>query len=162
MSRLYFRDADPGAGGPGDIAGAIVDFGLPGWVAITGFILGSIGTLSLSYLFCFEVRPSGETPDEMRALGIFPWLVGTAIMVAVGLVINLTSQQNLSGAELFLVLLGSFAALIFAPMFTFFIKRVSYKGLAEPPLPSVAPFAFFALVLAIQLFHAYVNVRLGG
>ena len=150
------------AGGPGDIAAAIVDFGLPGWVAIALFPLGGLGTLSLSYLLCKEIRRSAETPDEMRALGIFPWLVATGLMVAVSLVINLTSQQNLSSAELFLVLLASFASLIFAPMFTIFIKRVPYLGLAEPTLPAVGPFGFFALALAIQLFHAYVNVQLGA
>lgn len=150
------------AGGPGDIAAAITDFGLPGWIAIVIFPLGALGMLSLSYLLCKEIRRSAETTYEMQALGIFPWIVGTALMLAVSLVINLTSDQNLSGAELFLVLLASFASLIFAPMFTFFIKRVPCRGKSEPPLPSVAPFVFFGLVLAVQLFHAYVGVRLGS
>lgn len=66
------------AGGPGDIVAAITDFGLPGWIAIVIFPLGALGMLSLSYLLCKEIRRSAETTYEMRALGIFPWIVGTA------------------------------------------------------------------------------------
>lgn len=150
------------AGGPGDVVAAVTYFELPAGIVFPLFVIGSAGTLSLSYLLCREIRRSAETPHQMRALGIFPWLIATGIMVLIGLVINLTSDQNLTGAELFLVLLASFAALIFAPMFTFFIKRVPYGGSSIPPLGAVAPSVFFAITLALQLFHAYVGVRLGS
>jgi hypothetical protein len=84
----------------------------------------------------------------MRAFGIFSWLAGSAVLLLVyGLAV-----RNLAADLIFICLLGVFASGVFAPMFSFFYKKVTVRrtqlALATPVAGLVCS-AALALVLVL-------------
>ncbi|WP_203567584.1 hypothetical protein [Aestuariimicrobium ganziense] len=152
------------AGGPGDISGAITQFGWPGWLSIPLFFVGAAGMVWLSWLFCHDVRRVGDDMPMMRRLGVWPWLWGTVLVVVVGALLTLLGPagDGLTGGEIVLSLMALFAALVFAPMFTFFVKLVPHGG-GRPDLGTkAAAIVYFVVAVAIWAFHSFVTVRIGS
>lgn len=105
----------------GDTGKALTLLGAPEFVYWISLVVGIAGMLWLSSLFARRVVSySGDDEKTMRAFGIFSWLSGTAIIV----VVYLIAVRELPADLQFICLIGAVAAGIFAPMFSFFYKRV--------------------------------------
>ena len=114
------------------------------WVSL---VAGIAGTLWLSRLFATRVVSySGESETAMRDFGIFSWLLGTGILA----LIYLTTILTLPADAIFVSMMGIIAIAIFAPMFSFFYKRVKVK---HEQLQLKAPLfgIVFAVVVALTV-----------
>jgi hypothetical protein len=131
----------------GDTGRVLDDLDAPGFVYWLSLLAGLAGMLWLSRMFAGRVvaYTDGSHPS-MRAFGIFSWLTGSAVL----LVVYALAVRNLEPDLIFICLLGVFASGVFAPMFSFFHRRVTVRreSLAlSTPVLGLACSAVLALVL---------------
>ncbi|MDO9378861.1 MAG: hypothetical protein Q7T56_08415 [Nocardioidaceae bacterium] len=136
----------------GDTGRVLALTGAPGWVSALSLVAGVVGTLALSWVLATRVVRWTRDPDELRAIVIFPWLAATGTVVVVQLLVLL---QVDAGADVVVtVLAAAVAVAIFAPMFSFFYRRVDVPhedlGLGPPRVPLVlAAVAVLLVVLVV-------------
>jgi MFS family permease len=136
----------------GDTGRVLALLDAPTVVYVVAFVVGVVLTLLNSRLLAGQVTRYGRTPDELRHLVLFPWLIGTGVVVLLTLASALTG--TVPAADLPVIVAGAVATAIFAPMFTFFYRRLRtpYEGLAVGrTLPWVIGTAVLALLVIAVL-----------
>jgi hypothetical protein len=131
----------------------------PTLVYVVAFLVGVVLTLLNSRLLAGQVTRYGRTPDELRHLVLFPWLLGTGIVVVLTLVSAVLG--SVGAADFPVIVAGAVATAIFAPMFTFFYRRLRtpYEGLA---LGRALPWVVATAVLAVLVIAVLgPGLRLG-
>jgi hypothetical protein len=131
--------------------------GAPGWVYAVAVVIGVAGTLLNARLFAGQVIRYGRDPDELRRLVLFPWLIGTGVLVAFDL---LCLYLFTPGGPAAVIVAGSVAIAIFAPVFTLFYRRLTAP--ADPLTLSrpVGPWTAVAVAAAIVLVVIAPGLRL--
>lgn len=127
--------------GAGDSGKVLRLLDAPFAVFLVTCAVGIAGTFLLARLLAGQVIRYATTDDQLRRTVLFPWLIGTAFTVLLTLVCELFSRSGLGGAELVLVMVGSAATAIFAPLFVIFFRRLSAPAdplrLRQPVVPLV-------------------------
>jgi hypothetical protein len=127
--------------------------GAPGWVYAVAVVIGVAGTLLNAQLFAGQVIRYGRDPDELRRLVLFPWLIGTGVLVAFDLLCLLVFTPGVSPGASVVVIAGSVAIAIFAPVFTFFYRRMTAPAdplaLGRPVGPWIGVAVAAAIVLVV-------------
>jgi hypothetical protein len=139
--------------GAGDTGRVLSLLRAPVAVYIACGVIGAALTLLNARLLAGQVMRYATGPTELRRLVLFPWLIATAVAVA------LTPLNLIGGradpATLPLIMAGAFAIAIFAPMFTLFYRRISrpYErlDLGQPMVPLIIT---AGLIVAINLLTA--------
>lgn len=135
----------------GDTGKVLSLLNAPNVVYIASFILGIIGMLWLARTFAKSVVAYTDgTTKTMRPFGIYSWLTGTILMVAV----YMFAARNLSDSDQIIVLIGVATSTIFAPMFSFFYRKITimHEKLAlDVPYIGVAASVVVALILELVL-----------
>lgn len=134
--------------------GKVLDLlGAPAFVYVVSCALGVVGTLAVSRTLATQVVRYAHTPEEMRAMVIFPWLIGTGLVVSLTLLQS--PFQDLEPDQTFLVLLAAVAIGIFAPMFSFFYGSMTIGdehlqlGSSRPWIVATAAVAVLLTALAV-------------
>ena len=124
----------------------------PSFVYMVAFVIGVIGTLWLSRTFAKRVVSYTDgTPATMRPFGIYSWLTGTALLVTV----YIFAVRNLSDSDQFITLFGVFTSAIFAPMFSFFYKKVTVTHeTLRLEVPIIGLIFSFLMIVCVTLFLA--------
>lgn len=133
----------------GDTGKVLELLGAPWWVGLFSLAFGTAGMLWLSRLFAMRVATyAGEDTRQMMAFGMWPWLLGTLVLVAI---YALTVLQ-LPFLEAFLSMFGIIAIAVFAPMFTIWVLRLHPpREQLELRVPWVGIAAVVVMVLVIML-----------
>ena len=124
----------------------------PGWRTWSAVVLGVALTLLDARLFAGQVTRYARSQDELRHLVLLPWLIGTGITVVLTLLNAWIS--GLGAADVPVVVAGAVAVAIFAPMFTFFYRRLHppYEALAlRPPLVPLVVTVVVVVLVAVVL-----------
>lgn len=98
-------------------------------------------------------RHTGDDRSRAWAFAFAPWLIGSAINIALALVYLKTSPMQLSDGETVAVLAAGMATLVFAPVSFIFAKSVAdepVRPLGLRPVP-VAGLIGLAALLAVNL-----------
>jgi hypothetical protein len=108
----------------GDIGAALRLLAAPGWVYGLVFAGGAAGTVLLGALvtrWLVELTDPDGLPRavQLRSLGLFTWLIGSAVVIAAGGVDDIFSQVG------FFELLGTLTTGIFLLWVRFFMDRVN-------------------------------------
>jgi hypothetical protein len=131
----------------GDIGKALQVLAAPGWVYALTFAVGVGGTVLLGALVTRRLMeltdPGGvELAGQLRSLGLFAWLVGSAVVIGVG------GFDNILSADGFFELLGTLTVGIFLVWVRFFMDRLH----VVPTGASVAwPVVGIVLVIALAV-----------
>lgn len=111
-------------------------------------VLGALLTLLSSRLLAGQVTRYARDRDELRHLVLFPWLIATAITVALTPLDLATG--SLDPAAVPVVLAGAVSIAIFAPMFSFFYRGLNppHEALAlrQPVVPLIATVVLTVLI----------------
>ena len=107
----------------GDIGAALRLLAAPGWVYGLVFAVGAAGTVLLGALvtrWLVELTDPDGLPRavQLRSLGLFAWLIGSAVVIAAGGVDDIFSQVG------FFELLGTLTIGIFLLWVRFFMDRL--------------------------------------
>lgn len=127
----------------GDTASALAVVNAPGWTYWACFVFGIGGQFFLAWRFAPVGARLTIDPDHLRALAVWPWLIGTGITTALmGLFVVLSPDT--SAEVVVAVLFGTIALGVWAPMSMMFLKGHTFAE-RQPTLPDV-PWAGVALV----------------
>lgn len=135
----------------GDIGKALHLLSAPGWVYAIAFTLGLLGTVLLGAIvtrWLLELtEPNGvDKAVQLRSLGPFAWLIGSAIVIVAGGVDDIFSAVG------FFELLGTLTVGIFLLLVRFFMgQNVSPRG-TRVGWPVVG----LALVVAVAVTRHFV------
>ena len=132
----------------GDTGAALAALNAPGWV---GWVCMAFGIAGLFYLARqFAVRGVRYTRDlyEIRAFCFYPWIIGTAVSVALSAAfLALTPGTSLDAVVV--IMIGSASLGVFAPMAMMFWQKVTTpKELLELGVPRAGIAAAVLLAVA--------------
>ena len=144
----------------GDTGAALAALNAPGWVGWVCMGFGIAGLLFLARQFA--IRGVRYTRDlyEIRAFCFYPWIIGTAVSVALSAAfLAFTPGTSLGGAVV--IMIGSASLGVFAPMAMMFWQKVTTpKDLLDLGVPRAGIAA--AVVLAVgNLFVLARGVHFG-
>ncbi len=143
----------------GDTGQIMAVLGAPTVAYVGSSVLGVALTLLNARLLAGQVTQYARSQDELRHLVLLPWLIGTAITIALTLLDNLGA--GVSGADVVVIVAGAVAIAIFAPVFTLFYRRL------HPPYVDLrlrTPFVPLAVTVVLVVVIAVVlgpGLRLG-
>jgi hypothetical protein len=136
-------------GDTGQIMGIL---GAPTVAYVVSAVLGVALTLLNSRLLAGQVTRYARSQDELRHLVLLPWLIATAITIALTLLDSLGA--GLSDGHLPVIVAGAVAVAIFAPVFTFFYRPLHppYEQLQlRTPLVPLVVTVVLVVVIAVVL-----------
>ena len=145
--------------GAGDSGAVIEDLGLPRAVSFACCAVGVAGILVLARLFLRQECRYIASADELRRLGLFPWLLGTAVTVART---GVEAVVNGAPANTVVVVVAGAASIgIFAPIFSRAWQGVTVEkerlALTRPTVWLVVA----VLVVVVQVAVLAPGIRLG-
>lgn len=145
-----------GVGDTGQVMGLLE---APGWAYVVVGVLGAVLTVLNARLLAGQVIRYAAGRDELRHTVLFPWLIGTAILVALTPVE--LARAHLDPGALPVIMAGAVSSAIFAPMFTFFYRRLRapYERL-DLRLPWI-PLAVLVVLEALVIIVVAPGIRLG-
>lgn len=145
---------------PGDSGMVLGLLGAPGIVYAVAVVVGVAGTFLNARLLAGQVIRYASSADELRRIVLFPWLIATGIIVVLDLVCLLLFQSGVSGGDFVVITAGSVAIAIFAPVFTFFYKRLTATpdplDLRNPRVPWIV--VAVAIVVVVVLIAPGVRL----
>jgi hypothetical protein len=136
----------------GDTGQIMAILGAPAGAYVAPLVLGAALTLLNARFFAGQVTRYARSQDELRHLVILPWLIGTAITVALTTLDTLVS--GLSAGHVPVVVAGAVSIAIFAPLFTLFYRRLHppYEELhLRVPLVPLAVTVVVVVAIAVVL-----------
>lgn len=136
----------------GDSGQVLALLDAPALAYVVCCVLGVVLTLLDARLFAGQVTRYARSQDELRHLVLLPWLIGTGITVVLTLLDAWIS--GLGATDVPVVVAGAVAVAIFAPMFTFFYRRLHppYEPLAlRPPVVPLVVTVVVVLLVAVVL-----------
>jgi len=139
----------------GDTGAALAALNAPGWVGWVCMALGIAGLIFLGRQFA--VRGVRYTRDlyEIRAFCYYPWLIGTAVSVALSATfLALTPGTSIDAVVA--IMLGSASLGVFAPMAMMFWQKVNTP---KEPLELGVPRAGIAAAVVLALGNLLVLAR---
>jgi hypothetical protein len=135
----------------GDTGQILAILDAPAVVYLGCAVLGVALTLLNARLLAGQVTRYARSQDELRHLVLLPWLIGTAITIALTLLDNIGA--GVSGSDVVVIVAGAVAVAIFAPVFTFFYRRLHppYEELLlrTPVVPLVLTVTVAVLVAVV-------------
>lgn len=145
--------------GAGDSGAFVDELHLPRAVAFLFSALGTTGLAALAWLFLrHEVRYI-TSAGELRQVGLYAWLIGTAVTVA-----HTAVEAVINGAEpgiVAIVMAGAASAGIFVPIFSRAWRKVSVtRERLELTIPTTA-IVLAIVVIAVQIAVLAPGVLLG-
>lgn len=124
--------------GAGDTGSALEALRAPGWVAWALAVVGAMLMVLLARRVAAVAVTWARDLYELRALLVWPWLIGTAVAVALELLF-LARTPGTQDGDAVAVLLGSATLAIFAPLAMVFWQKARARQ-PEATLPTtVAP-----------------------
>ncbi len=139
----------------GDTGAALAALNAPGWV---GWVCMAFGIAGLVFLARqFAVRGVRYTRDlyEIRAFCFYPWLIGTAVSVALSAA-YLALTPGTSSNAVFAIMIGSASLGVFAPMAMMFWQKVT---MAKELLALDVPRAGIVAAVAMAVGNLLVLAR---
>ncbi|OYN92766.1 hypothetical protein CGZ91_01085 [Parenemella sanctibonifatiensis] len=149
--------------GAGDTGMAAQLLGLHPVVQIVALVLGLAGMFGNARLFAPHLARHARGLGERNALGLFPWLFGSLVTVALSAVYMAIAPESPDAVSQIAVLTAGTALLVFAPMGNIFLGRtrdVEYRPLRLPRIP-VAGLMVIAVLVAINLTISALGLTLG-
>lgn len=150
--------------GAGDTASVVRNMGWPqpvGWALLA---IGVIGQFAIAWGFAHAVgRIAGrDRPMRLNAT-LWPWLIGTAVNVLLGLLsLSTATMPGINAGEWIVILLAGSATLVFAPMAMIF-QGVMNNQPPEPlrlrPVPVAGIVALVLLLVLNQILNT--GIRFG-
>ena len=139
----------------GDTGAALEALNAPWW---SGWVCMAFGIAGLFFLARqFAIRGVRYTRDlfEIRAFCYYPWLIGTAVSVALSAGFLMLTAGTSSDA-VFAIIIGSASLGVFAPMAMLFWQKV---GTAKEPLELSLPRAGIAAAIGVAVGNLLVLTR---
>jgi magnesium-transporting ATPase (P-type) len=137
--------------GAGDTAQAFDLMGLSSGALITATIIGWAGLPVTAWLFAGAIRPMCSTVREKRALAVWPWIIGTVVLLVLMTIYVLLGPVKDAGV-IVAVLAGALAVGIFAPISMMFGTE---KVGADKPLtmhwPATGGLILLVILVAVNL-----------
>ncbi|GAA1889241.1 hypothetical protein [Lapillicoccus jejuensis] len=137
----------------GDTGAGLAALSAPGWVA---WAIGAVGVVLMVLLvrrFAAVAVTWARDLYELRAMIVWPWLVGTAVAVLLELAF-LARTAGTQDGDVVAILLGSASLAVFSPLAMVFWQRARARQdpttlptQPAPPVPVVAWVLFLVLVL---------------
>lgn len=135
----------------GDTGQIMAILGAPPLVYVASAVLGAALTLLNARLLAGQVTRYARSQDELRHLVLLPWLIGTALTVALTLLENVGA--GVSSSDVVVIVAGAVAVAIFAPVFTLFYRRLHppYEELRlrTPVVPLVGTVVLVVVIAAV-------------
>lgn len=145
--------------GIGDTGSTAAAYGVS--VAITAPLgaLGVLGTIWLAMRFAVPLlRHTDGSLAQMRSVAFYPWMIGTAMVLALTAAYLARAGDQFGAGDVFGVLMGAFALGVWAPMSLPFTTRARR---ADPALPGSEPLTVSRVpVLGVLVLVVLVAVNL--
>lgn len=145
--------------GAGDSGAFVDELNLPRAVAFVFCALGVAGLLTLARLFLRQETRYIVTAVELRRIGLYAWLAGTAVTVA-----HTAVEAVVNGADsgtVGIVMAGAATGGVFVPIFSRAWKKVRVdKDRLDLKLPTVG-ITLAVLLIAVQIAILAPGIRLG-
>ena len=106
----------------GDTGQVFALLALPGAAYVLAVVVGAALMLANARLLAAQVVRYATSPDELRHTVLFPWLLGSAVVVVLTLLD--ASRSSLDPGSSTVIVAGAATVGIFAPMFSFFYRRL--------------------------------------
>lgn len=129
----------------GDTGQAFALLDLPPSAYIAATVIGWIGLPITAWIFAAPIRELASSESDRTALTVWPWLIGTAGLVALMAVYVVLSPIN-DVSTIVAVLAGAMAIGVYAPMSMMFR---SGGGAAQPPVIGWPPTGGLVLLAAL-------------
>lgn len=145
--------------GAGDSGTFVDELDLPGAVAWIFCALGVVGVFTLAWLFVKQETRYVVNATQLRQIGLYAWLAGTAVTVA-----HTAIEAVVSGADsgtVGIVMAGAASGGVFAPILSRAWQKVhAAKERLEPGVPTVG-IALALVLIAVQVAVLAPGIRLG-
>ena len=146
--------------GAGDTASAITNLGWPQWISLIMLAVGIAGQFALARAFAPHVgRHAGPEKPARMAFTLWPWLIATAINLAI-VALNLsTARMPISAGEMVAIAAAGTAVLVFLPMSMIFQGAMN----RETPSPlrlSLWPIGGLVALVVLLLVNQALNFGL--
>lgn len=149
--------------GIGDTGSTAAAYDVPVWITAPVGALGVLATIWLAIRFAVPLlRHTDGTLSQMRTVAFFPWMIGTAVCLALATSYLLLAGDAFSADDMVGVLMGTFALGVWAPMSLPFTTRARARA---PQLPGSEPLQLARVPVAgvvLVLVLVLVNVLLLG
>lgn len=143
----------------GDTAVLFEAWGFSSLGYIAAGLVGLAGMLFLSYLLSREILRTVSDPGDVVAASVLTWLVATGVLA----VVYVSAALIVGNHAEYLVptVIGATTALVFAPMATFWWRKVPHLHQPWSHGSPVVQVTVLVLAIAVVLWHALAPVTIG-